>query len=799
MKKLTLLLLITLSHWVTISVQDIQSWINSKKPVLFEKLYLQVDRELYAKGDIIWLKAYQVNGITHQLNSNFRNIFVQLVAEDGRVVKDLILFSVKGEANGSFKTDSLADGIYTIRAFTKYLENFGEEAYFHKKIWISGSLNTVKTGNNGPSELSKIEVAFLPEGGNMVLNTANTVAFKAIDEKGRGVSISGKILDDLGDTITFFSTSYLGMGKFLMMPVDDRTYYATIDRYPELKIKLEPASADGIAMNYKEKGNLLRFVLSSNMKLNFRRSFYFVASYKGIVLFHSRIEMKDFTQLLDLSKSQFPKGISKITLLDSTLNQFAERLIFVGDGNDDLINLKLNKAEFKPREEVTIGAEALLTSDDSITSTLSVAVVNKNYFGSGGNSQNIKSYLLLDSDLKGSIESPASYFVNDEANLSEEKLDLLMLVNGWRFYFWDSIEANKTASLGDWNDVGFEVKGYVKKLLWEVPQANAEVVIGTARGNFVIDSTTTNEQGRFKFERICLLDSVKMMLNAKTKNGTRNTEIRLDSEKKMDSEASADSLKNVCFDISINTNFNRDNSFRRLKEFGFNPENGTILLEGISVVENKKPKNDGHYRIYSDPDNSLTITKEDASYMNVLDYLEGKVAGLTMSGDVISIRGGGPPLFLVDGFEPIGGVVEVMHISMREIDKVEVIKSAGNLALFGTKGANGVISIFRKTASQIASGNINTYEKGRTDLNMRGFHKPQKFYSPSYTLYNKNNPKPDYRPTLFWNPDLKFENGKANFDFYTSDEQSQYVVTVEGISKKGKICFGTTQFKVNRN
>jgi len=79
----------------------------------------------------------------------------------------------------------------------------------------------------------------------------------------------------------------------------------------------------------------------------------------------------------------------------------------------------------------------------------------------------------------------------------------------------------------------------------------------------VIDSTKTNEQGRFKFERICLLDSVKMMLNARTKNGTRNTEIRLDPEKKMDFEASADSLKNVCFDISLNSNFIRNNSFRR--------------------------------------------------------------------------------------------------------------------------------------------------------------------------------------------------------------------------------------------
>jgi len=172
------------------------------------------------------MKAYQVNGISHQLNSNFRNIFVQLVAEDGRMVKDMILLSIKGQTKGSFNTQSLPEGMYTIRAFTKYLENFGEEAYFHKKIWINGKLNTVTIGKKEQELHPKIEVAFLPEGGNMVLNTVNAVAFKAIDEKGRGVSMSGKILDDLGDTITSFSTSYLGMGKFLMMPVDDRTYYA---------------------------------------------------------------------------------------------------------------------------------------------------------------------------------------------------------------------------------------------------------------------------------------------------------------------------------------------------------------------------------------------------------------------------------------------------------------------------------------------------------------------------------------------------------------------------------------------
>jgi hypothetical protein len=803
MKKLTITFLFLLSFFVQLQAQDIEGWINSRNPLLFEKLYLHVDRELYAPGDIIWLKAYQVNGVTHQLNSNFRNIFVQLVAEDGHVVRDMILFSVKGQAKGSFKTDSLPNGIYTIRAFTKYLENFGEEAFFHQKIRIEKSLNTIKSGANKITEHPKIEVTFLPEGGNMVLNTANTVAFKAIDEKGRGVSISGKILDDLGNTITSFSTSYLGMGKLLLMMIDQRTYYGTVDGHPEMKIELPRATPDGISLNYKDLGEFLQFTLSSNMKMDDQPPFYFMASHKGTVVY-KEFEMYDYTQTVTLDKTLFPNGISKITLLDTLMRPFAERLIFVDDGKPDMIKLQPNKQEYKPREKVTIGAEALLEPDDSIKSTLSVAVVNKSYFGPDGSSQNIKSYLLLDSELKGAIESPASYFVTDRFHSSAEKLDLLMMVNGWRSYFWDDIEENKTAELNDWYDAGFEIKGYTKKILWETPLAYAKVLIGTVYGNFVVDSVVTNEQGRFKFQRICIVDSIKMMLNARTKSGTRNVEIRLDPATKKDTDVSTDLLKNTCFDVSTNLNFNRDNSLRQMKELGFNPEKGSILLSGVDVVENKKLIDDGHFRIYSEPDNSLTVTKEEAAtYLNVLDYLEGKVAGLTVNDNGISIRGGGMPLFLVDGFEVTGRdlrdiIRQITTIRMNEIDKVEVLKNGGNMTIFGSKGGNGVIAIYRKTASQMMSDSTSWNIKGRTELKIKGFHRAQKFYSPTYTLDNKNNPKPDYRPTLFWNPDLESENGKAIINFYTSDEKADYVVFVEGISKNGKICFGTSSFKVGK-
>ena len=93
---------------------------------------------------------------------------------------------------------------------------------------------------------------------------------------------------------------------------------------------------------------------------------------------------------------------------------------------------KLNKNEYSTREKVELELTPLLARRDSVNETLSVSVVNAGYFNSVGGNQSIQSYLLLDSELKGSIESPASYFMEEENISIDEKLDLVMMINGWR-------------------------------------------------------------------------------------------------------------------------------------------------------------------------------------------------------------------------------------------------------------------------------------------------------------------------------------------------------------------------------
>ena len=52
--------------------------------------------------------------------------------------------------------------------------------------------------------------------------------------------------------------------------------------------------------------------------------------------------------------------------------------------------------------------------------------------------QNIISWLYLNSDLKGRIESPEYYFANTDKT-TDEALDNLLLTQGWRRFKWNDV------------------------------------------------------------------------------------------------------------------------------------------------------------------------------------------------------------------------------------------------------------------------------------------------------------------------------------------------------------------------
>lgn len=98
-----------------------------------------------------------------------------------------------------------------------------------------------------------------------------------------------------------------------------------------------------------------------------------------------------------------------------------------------------------------------------------------------------------------------------------------------------------------------------------------------------------------------------------------------------------------------------------------------------------------------------------ATSIDAAKAIQGRVAGVNVisnsgspgSGVKIRVRGIGTinnsdPLFVVDGF-PMG---DISHIAPTDIESMEVLKDASATAIYGSRGANGVILVKTRTGSK---------------------------------------------------------------------------------------------------
>ena len=102
--------------------------------------------------------------------------------------------------------------------------------------------------------------------------------------------------------------------------------------------------------------------------------------------------------------------------------------------------------------------------------------------------------------------------------------------------------------------------------------------------------------------------------------------------------------------------------------------------------------------------------KQMSGYRSIIDYLRGRVPGLTIGATdgttmpSITIRGKNSinsstePLFIVDG----SPYEDIMWVNPHDVASVDVLKD-GSAAIYGSRGANGVIIISTKTARDEAA------------------------------------------------------------------------------------------------
>ncbi|WP_101688799.1 TonB-dependent receptor [Dysgonomonas massiliensis] len=652
------------------------------------------------------------------------------------------------------------------------------------------------------------EVSFYPEGGNILSDTENTIAFKALDNEGRALILEGEIIDEQGNLVTNFKTMHEGMGSFRLKGEKDKRYFAKASYLEQEKQFELPPVRETVGLNIKQKGDKLTIQLSGNTQLYQDRTLYLVAHTRGFLHFVGKY-VKKTNNSIELDTKDYPSGILHLLLINDKRETLSERLVFCLNNDKAKIKNKKNNNTFGTRTHIPVNL-SLFDSNDSLTDAdnISVSVVDSKDVDPNVN-PSILSTLLLTSDLRGNIVNPNYYFENDDQN-RKEALDLLMLTHGWRRYNIPQVIKGEIQYPEDPIEIGQVISGKVKSLVRGKPLNNSGIIIASPNSRYS-DATLTDENGNFLFQGFEYPNNTRYIIHALSKKGSSNVELLINQ----DSFPSVNQLPFIDYNVPLVKNDNKDYiNYINKAEQKYTLENGmrTIYLKPVEVKgQSLKEKYTTPYSILAD--NRFSLENMEQNSATSLSDLLWNIPGARVSDtDVYFSRyHGKPALIYIDGvhyyregdeeYLGSGTLLDTPQLGYSEslirgaldniipfdmIESIEVFRSAGSAAIFGTNGANGVIMINTKKGN--FTDNTRPYYNIK-ETSPLGYQKPTEFYSPKYeTAEEQNNSDPDLRTTIYWNPKLKADkSGKIEFDFYSADSEGNYIMTIEGVTNDGQI------------
>ena len=478
-----------LIHWT----QTVQ---NTGKAFPQEKVYLHLDNNCYFLGDTIWYKAYVVRTDRKVPTDLSRILYVELMTPDGYLVeRQQIPLENDTTGFGNFALqDSLYGGYYEIRAYTRWMLNWGRyqteldwglknmyaNAFYNKgmmkdffteyeKIYSrvvpvydkpqeagvyekNMTMRPMRRYYKKSGEKNEPVLSFFPEGGNLIQGVPCTLAFDLADNQGKHLNLEVVFRESkTGKEILRTQPQYAGRGSILLPPLKKETEYEAVVRSgeEEYTFPLPEIQERGCALSLESAPDSIRiFTNTAGLPENFPLGIHIM--HDGIMEYSKEITVrKGISKYISLPTESLPTGVNQIILFDAKGEVFADRLFFVWpegkDLNPDRQNLILEgiKEEYKPFEPVTLSLKA---PDIRTTAHLSLSVKDDAADESIYDDGTMLTEMLLASEIRGFVERPGYYFEKDDST-HRKALDNLLLVQGWRRWKWNDLAAKTDFSI----------------------------------------------------------------------------------------------------------------------------------------------------------------------------------------------------------------------------------------------------------------------------------------------------------------------------------------------------------------
>ena len=649
-----------------------------------------------------------------------------------------------------------------------------------------------------PSFEDDFSAKFLPEGGNLVAGIEQVIAFKAVGVDGRAVDVEGKIQTKTGEEVCTIKSEHSGMGKFTFKAQAGESYIATLSTKDGVtrSFTLPEAVASGCVINLKpDAANriLLQILTSPNYP---RENLVAVVQSRGIVNY----VVEDLSHALRIPLEKLRSGVAQVSIVDKTTRTVVAQRLFFVRGVAATATITPSVKKFSPRERVSLNFAVKNSAGNAVKGDFIVSVVDADLLKSDNNADNIFTYMLLNSELKGHIENPKYYFEADDA-IHNEHLDLVMLTHGWRRYNINSILAGKKPQITQPFEKEQSISGGIKSTIGKTK--NTSVMIFRNRKEYlgVHDLNSTN---RFFITGVDAQDTTVYILQALNKNGTsERVRIKVDPQIYPTTPTIAREIFHKKKETSLSEAY-----MMRSKQNYF--EEGGMPVIDIDVVE-VVAKRIVTYDYSSSLNDFNTVSGDMSRFVSIFDALQ-RFRQLEVIGNDVYVAS--PKLSKSnvsvshDDSEDSGGIDNV-EINME--DKTDLMPA---LYVNGTQMDMGVIDAYPMSEvisvsyldkfESMAAGmgsetgaiilhvkDINSREKflinSMAEVVVPGYSAPAEFYAPDYSVENDKS-KRDNRSTIAWVPSLQSNSlGDASISFWTADRQSDYRVIIEGTTAEGEL------------
>lgn len=438
-----------------------------------EKAYLHIDNTCYFVGDTIWYKAYVTRSDKGWLTDLSKIMYVELLTPDGYLVERQQLKMEDGTAHGAFTlTDSLYAGYYELRAYTRWMLNFGRHEHPHSKYTEDMFYNKQMAKDffrdydklysrvfpvfDHPKEAGRyakdmtlrpmrryykarkgkpeIDLRFYPEGGHLIEGTDGHVAFEINDEEGKHLDAELSIIDSDGKEVARTRTLNRGRGVFTLTDMKPDEKYKARLHYQgyDYEVKLPEVEKEGYALHVERKDSVLRMIIQGSTES--KEELGIQIQCNGVSKAFRKLSPADMRKdTVDIFWASLPTGVNQITVFNGEGRIYADRLFFVNhhDYDQPLINIEGIKQEYTPFELIELRMKLFRHHDADVSLAIRDHATDETTYDNG----TMLTEMLLASEIKGFVENPGWYFEADDS-LHRHALDLLMMVQGWRRHDW---------------------------------------------------------------------------------------------------------------------------------------------------------------------------------------------------------------------------------------------------------------------------------------------------------------------------------------------------------------------------